>query len=63
MEQRGGESPQPMIAQLQPRMLAGDVKVRRLTKPGEGTGDRTELDGFRARSDDERNAILTQLPP
>ena len=52
-----------MVAKLQPWMLAADIEVRRLAEGGEGMGDRAELDGFRARSDDERDTILTQLPP
>ena len=35
----------------------------RLAKSGETIGNRTEFDGFRTRSYDERNAILAQLSP
>ena len=52
-----------MVAKLQTRMLARDEQVRRLTEGGEGIGDRTQFDGFRARSDNERNTILAQLSP
>jgi hypothetical protein len=44
-------------------MLAGDEQVRRLAEGGEGMGYRTELDGFRTRSYNERNTTLAQLSP
>ena len=59
----GLETLQAMIAQLQPRMLTGDEQVGRLAEGGECMGNRAELDGFRARSNNERNAILAQLTP
>jgi 3-methyladenine DNA glycosylase AlkC len=52
-----------MIAKLEARVLAGNEQVRRLAESGEGMSDGTELDGLRARSYDERNTILAQLPP
>jgi hypothetical protein len=52
-----------MVTKLQAGVLPGDEQVRRLAKSGEGMGNGTELDGFRTRSYDERNAILAQLPP
>jgi hypothetical protein len=63
VERGGGKSFQPMVAQLEPGMLAGDEQMRRLAESGEGMSDGTELDGLRARSYDERNTILAQLPP
>ena len=57
------KSIQPMIDKLQPRMLPGDVQARWLAEVSERMGNRTELDGFRARSDNERNSILAQLSP
>ena len=54
--QRDGlEAFEAMRDKLEPRVLAGDIEARPLTKRGEGMGDRTELDGFRARPDDERD--------
>jgi len=58
-----GKAFQPMIAKLEPRVLAGDKQMWRLAEGGEGMGNRTELDGFGTRSDNERNTILAQLPP
>jgi hypothetical protein len=52
-----------MIGELESRVLAGDEKARRLAERGEGMGNRTELDGFRARSYNERDTILAQLSP
>jgi hypothetical protein len=57
------EPVKPMIGELQPNMLPGDEQLWRLAEGGEGAGDRTELDGLRARSYNERDTILTQLPP
>jgi hypothetical protein len=37
-------------------MLAGDEQPRRFAERGERMGDRAQLDGFRARSNDERNS-------
>ena len=56
IEWRGGETLQPMVAKLQPGVLAGDIEVRRLAEIGQRMGNRTELDRFRTRSDNERNS-------
>jgi hypothetical protein len=63
VEGRGGEPLQAMVAKFQSRMLAGDEQVRRLAESGESMGNRAEFDGLRTRSDNERNAVLAQLPP
>jgi hypothetical protein len=52
-----------MVTKFQAGVLAGDEQVRRLAVGGESMGNRTELDGLRTRSDNERNAVLAQLPP
>jgi hypothetical protein len=54
---------QTMVAKLQAGMLAGNEQMRRLAKGGESMGNWTEFDGLRTRSDNERNAVLAQLPP
>ena len=56
IERRCGETLQPMIAKLQPGVLAGDIEMRRLAEIGQRMGNRTELDRFRTRSDNERNS-------
>lgn len=38
-ELRGGETFEPMIAELKARMLTGDEQMRRLAEFGEGMGD------------------------
>lgn len=63
IERGCGEALQAMVAELQPGVLAGDEQMRRLAESGEGVGNRAELDGFRARSYNERNTILAQLSP
>jgi hypothetical protein len=63
MERRGDKALQPVIAELEPGMLSGDKQSRRLAKVGESMGNRTELDGFRTRSNKQRNTRLAQLPP
>ena len=63
MQRRRGETIEAMICQFQPWMLAGDEQPRCLAESGKGMGNRTQLDGFRTRSDDERDTRLAQLPP
>lgn len=52
-----------MIAELESGMLAGDEQPGRLAEGDERLCYRTELDGFRTRSDNERNSRPVQLPP
>ena len=52
-----------MVAQFEPRVLAGDEQMRWLAEGGERVGNRTELDRFWARSNNERNTVLAQLSP
>ena len=54
---------QSMVTKFQAGMLPGDEQMRRLIESGKGMGDWTELDRFRARSDNERNTVLAQLSP
>jgi hypothetical protein len=56
VERRRGKAFQSMVAKLQSRMLAGDIEAGRLAEVGKRAGNRTELDRFRTRSDDERNS-------
>jgi len=62
-ERRGRKAVQVMIGELEPGMLTGDEQVRWFAESGEGMGNRTELDGFGTRSNNERNTRLAQLPP
>lgn len=52
-----------MVAQLQARMLSGDQEARRFAIFIQGMGDGSQLDGFRTRTDYERDTILAQLSP
>jgi hypothetical protein len=63
VERNQREAIKAMVAQFEPGVLAGDEQMRRLAKGSEGVSDRAQFDGFRARSDDERDTILAQLSP
>jgi hypothetical protein len=63
VERHRCEAIKAVVAQFEPGVLAGDEQMRRLAKSGERVSDRAQLDGFRARSDDERDTILAQLSP
>jgi hypothetical protein len=63
IEQGCRKGVEAMLSKLQARMLPGKKQMRRLAEIGESMSDRTEFDGFRARSDNERNTTLAQLPP
>ena len=49
------ESFKTMVGQLQAGVLAGDEQPRGLAKGGQGLGNRTELDGFGTRSNNQRD--------
>ena len=63
MKRRRGERIKSVISQFQAWMLARDIKPRRFSNGRQGASDGAQLDCFGTRSDDQRNTILTQLPP
>jgi hypothetical protein len=63
VERHHGEAVKPVVAQFEPGVLAGDEQMRRLAKGRERVSDRAQFDGFRTRSDNERDTILAQFSP
>ena len=50
-----------MVTRLQSRMLTRDQQAGWLAEGGKGMGNGAKFDGFRARSNNERDTILAQL--